>query len=152
MKIDTEQIDHQHPPEPECQINQTQCEGTPIEYVCHECGTPMCATCAEGLRHQPQLFTYSTINGEENERVQVHCPDCAESHTYQTVHFAAGGVGVLLGALVLFFGGLSLFTLPFGLLLLAIGVALIGGEIWLKRSTDPPSSDTESSISDTMES
>jgi hypothetical protein len=133
MHVDTDQLDGEYPPEPDCQVNEKNCTFD-IDYLCHECGKPLCKNCAVGVRHQPQMFKYSRFNAEQDDRVQMHCPEHANGHKLDQAKLAGGGGGVLLGLLILYLGGVSAITLLIGLPLLVIGGYLLYNEYNLKRN------------------
>lgn len=132
MQVNTNRTESTYPPEPECQVNSGDCTFEPVSYLCHECGRKLCANCAVGIRHQPRMFKYRGIGREENERVEMHCPDCARSHEYNTTILGAGGGGAVLGLLLLGISGGSPALVAVGLVLLAIGGYLLYNEYQLK--------------------
>lgn len=133
MHIDTSKLKGEYPPEPECQVNSKDCTFTPIHALCHECGRKVCEECAVGIRHQPQMFKYLHRDGASEDRVQLHCPDCANSHTYNVQVLGAGVGGVVLGLLLLAVGGSSAIVLLLGLIALVAGGFLLYKEYDLKR-------------------
>lgn len=136
MHVDTEQLDGNYPKEPECTVNSNDCSFTPIHSLCHECGRELCADCAVGVRHQPTMFKYTRIGQETDERVQMHCPACADEHGFNTTVLAAGGGGVALGALILGLGASSAIAILIGLVLLSVGGYLLYNEYQLKEKLD----------------
>jgi len=136
MHIDTDQLDGDYPPQPECQVNSGDCTFTPVGFLCHECGRKLCAECAVGIRHQPQMFKYLGLGREEDERVQTHCPDCARRHDYNTTILGAGAGGAVLGLLLLGISNGAAALVVVGLLLLAVGAYLLYKEYNLKTELD----------------
>lgn len=136
MYIDTDQLENEYPPEPECRANEKECTFTPVSYLCHECGGKLCSNCAVGIRHQPQLFKYERIGAKKNESVQMHCPDCAASHSYDTTKLGAGIGGIVLGLLIYYLGGVGTVTLGLGTNLLVVGGFLLYNEHMLKQELD----------------
>ena len=133
MHIDTDQLDGEYPPEPECDVNQKDCRFDPVEFTCHQCGKNLCQNCAVGVRHQPQLIKYNRIQRENNERVQMHCPDCTDTHEYDIRKLAAGLGGIVLGAGILYALELSAVTGVIALLSIAVGIGLLYHEYNLKQ-------------------
>ncbi len=138
MRINTDKLDEGgYPPEPECQVNSKDCSFDPIHALCHECGRQLCEDCAVGVRHQPRMFKYLHIDGATKDRAQLHCPDCAASHTWNTTIFAAGGGAALLGLLLLVaVGAQSIPVAVLGLIILGVGGYLLYNEYDLKRELD----------------
>lgn len=136
MHIDTSKLKGEYPPEPECQVNSKDCTFTPIHALCHECGRKVCEDCVVGVRHQPRMFKYLHREGASEDRVQLHCPDCAGSHTYNTAVLGAGGGGVGLGLFLLYFGGGSAVILLLALICVAVGGYLLYKEYDLKTKLD----------------
>jgi hypothetical protein len=133
MHIDRNKLNGEYPPELECQVNSKDCSFTPVHSLCHECGRRLCEDCAVGIRHQPQMFKYTHSDAEGSDRVQLHCPDCASSHGYNTTVIGAGVGAVLLGLLfVLFLTSVSPVFAVIGLAALAAGGYLLYNEHQLK--------------------
>lgn len=137
MHIDASKLDGEYPPEAECQVNNKDCSFKPIHAMCHDCGRKICKDCALGVRHQPRMFKYRHSEGETEDRVELHCPDCAESHTYDTTKVAAGGGAAAVGVLLLVAVGVS----PWPVLLIALVAIVAGGyllynEYQLKSEVD----------------
>jgi transcription elongation factor Elf1 len=135
MHIDTDQLDGDYPPRPECEINQRDCRFDPVEFTCHQCGKTLCQNCAVGVRHQPQLIKFNRIQREDDERVQMHCPDCAKTHAFDVRKLAAGVAGIVIGAGILALG-FSLPTAAVALIAAAVGVGLLYHEYSLKQKLD----------------
>lgn len=123
MHIDASKLDGEYPPEPECQVNSKDCSFKPIHALCHECGRKICEDCVVGVRHQPRMFKYTHSEGASEDRVELHCPDCAASHTYDTTKVAAGSGGIAVGLLLLLIVGAS----PWPVLLIALAALTVGG-------------------------
>ncbi|QZA88561.1 hypothetical protein K0C01_12395 [Salinarchaeum sp. IM2453] len=136
MHIDTDQLDGEYPPEPECEVNQRDCEFKPVTYLCHECGRKLCEECAVGVRHQPQIAKYEQFGEAQDERVQMHCPSCAEAHEYDQQKIAAGAGGVFVGLLFFWIIGFNLITLILGAPILLGGGFLLYKEYELKSKVD----------------
>jgi len=137
MHIDTSKLKGDYPPEPECQVNSKECSFKPIHALCHECGRKLCEDCAVGIRHQPRMFKYSHRDGATEDRVEFHCPDCADSHTYNLQAVGAGAGGVAIGLLLLLTVGASpLPALFIALVALAVGGYLLYNEYQLKEKLD----------------
>lgn len=138
MRINTDKLDEGgYPPEPECQVNSKDCSFDPIHALCHECGRRLCENCGIGVRHQPQMFKYFHIDGATEDRAQLHCPDCAASHTWNTTILAAGGGAALLGLLlVVAAGAQSIPIAVIGLIILGVGGYLLYNEYNLKQELD----------------
>ena len=132
MHIDTDQLDGEYPAKPECQVNSGDCTFTPISFLCHECGRKLCTDCAVGIRHQPQLFKYLGLGRETDERAQMHCPDCARHHNYNTTVLGAGGGGLVLGLALLALSDGAAPLVGLGVVLLAVGGYLLYNEYQLK--------------------
>lgn len=133
MHIDTDQLENEYPPEPECKVNEKECVFTPVRYLCHECGTELCTECAVGVRHQPQMFKYKRIGATTNERAQMHCPDCAAGHSYEKTKLGAGIGGIVVGFAILYLGGLGVLSGLLGVGLVVAGAALLYKEHMLKQ-------------------
>lgn len=137
MHIDKNKLNGEYPPELECQVNSKDCSFTPVHSLCHECGRRLCEECAVGIRHQPQMFKYTHSNGEESDRVQLHCPNCADSHDYDTTAIAAGAGASLVGLLlVVFLTSVSPIFAVIGLAALAGGGYLLYNEHQLKTELE----------------
>lgn len=137
MHVDTNKLDGEYPPEPECQLNSSECSFKPVHSLCHECGRKLCEECAVGIRHQPQIFKYVHSAGESNDRVQYHCSDCARSHEYNTTILGAGAGGIVLGILILgLLGSWSFVFVLLGLVSLLAGGYLLYNEYTLKTDLD----------------
>jgi hypothetical protein len=132
MHIETSQTGNTYPPEPECQVNSGDCTFQPVSYLCHECGRKLCENCAVGIRHQPRMLKYRGVGRETNERVEMHCADCARTHSYNTTILAAGGGGALVGLALLGISNGSAALIVLGLILLAVGGYLLYNEYKLK--------------------
>lgn len=134
MHIDTSKLDGEYPPEPECQVNSSECSFTPVYALCHECGRKLCEECAVGVRHQPQIFKYTHDSSDGDERVQYHCSDCAQSHGYNTTNLLAGAGGVALGLVfLLVLYDISAIFIFLGLVLAGLGGYLLRTEYTLKQ-------------------
>jgi hypothetical protein len=137
MHIDKNKLNGEYPPELECQVNSKDCSFTPVHSLCHECGRRLCEDCAVGVRHQPQMFKYSHTDGAESDRVQLHCPDCADSHGYNMSVVGAGAGSVVLGFLMLvFLNSVSMLFVVLGLVALAAGGYVLYNEHQLKTELD----------------
>jgi uncharacterized membrane protein YebE (DUF533 family) len=69
------------------------------------------------------MFKYTHSEGASEDKVELHCPDCAASHTYNTTKLAAGGGGVFIGLLLIFTVGAS----PWPLLFISLAALVAGG-------------------------
>jgi len=136
MQIDADQPNGEYPPQPECEVNTGDCSFTPVSYLCHECGIKLCADCAVGVRHQPRMFKYDGIGEGDDDRVQMHCPDCADSHGYNTTVLAAGGGASVAGLALLALATAAPVAAVPGLLLLGVGGYLLYKEVNLKAELD----------------
>lgn len=143
MRIDfDDRLDKEYPEPVECKENTTDCSFD-ADYVCHECGTPLCTGCVTLVRDQPQLARYSFETTDESgertrEKIQAHCSSCAESHEYdvRTVGITAGAI--LLGLLFVYVGGLDSLVLSLlGLVAAAGGAAVLYREYHLKTDFEP---------------
>jgi hypothetical protein len=128
--VDPDQLDTEYPPEHECEVNNKECEFSPVKYICHECGKRACKECATGVVHQPRLIKYMR-SGDSKE---AHCPECAETHTVRLPFVLGGGLALIIGlAIAVLIGA------PAALLIGGI-IAVIGGytaywEFNLKKKT-----------------
>lgn len=137
MHIDTSKLNGEYPPELECQVNNIDCSFTPIHSLCHECGRRLCEDCAVGIRHQPQMFKYTHKEGDGADRAQFHCPDCANTHGYNTTVLGAGAGAVVLGVILMaFLSSVSALFIVLGLLALAGGGYMLYNEYQLKAELD----------------
>lgn len=137
MRINMEEdIQKEYPATPECEMNEKECEFTPIEFVCHDCGKKLCVECAVGIKHQPQFnkYKFTTDTGDETESI-VHCPECAEKHSYNKGILALGGSILAIGLISFVFQSMAGFIV--GAILALIGTSLGIREYDLKRERDP---------------
>jgi len=134
MHLDTSKLNEDYPPKPECEANENDCTFTPVHAMCHECGRKLCEECTVGIRHQPQMFKYTHKEGSTEDRVQLHCSDCAQSHTFNMTVLAGAGGAIVFGLLLFGLGG----SIPvlLGLISLSIGGYLGYKEISLKKKLD----------------
>jgi hypothetical protein len=133
MRINLDdRLDKEYPEPSECEVNDRNCEYT-VDTVCHECGTVACDACSVGVRHQPQLSKYTYPQGQDTERIQQHCPDCALEHTLNPRNLAVGGGGVTLGLLFVGLGGTNTLALTLtGIVIITFGAYLLRYEYRLK--------------------
>jgi hypothetical protein len=131
MHIDTSKLKGEYPPEPECQVNSKECSFKPIHALCHDCGRKLCEDCAVGVRHQPRMFKYTHRDGTTEDRVELHCQECANSHSYNLQVIGAGAGGVAIGLLLLFTVGAS----PLPVLFLALAALGVGGYLLYNEYT-----------------
>jgi hypothetical protein len=137
MHIDKNKLNGEYPPELECQVNSKDCSFTPVHSLCHECGRRLCDDCAVGVRHQPQMFKYTRTEGTDSGRVQLHCPDCADSHEYNPTVLGAGAGALLLGlVLIALLSSASPIFIVVGLIALGGGGYLLYNEQQLKSKLD----------------
>lgn len=143
MRIDfDDRLDTEYPDSIDCTENTTDCTFD-ADYVCHECGTPLCAACVTLIRDQPHLMRYSYDTMDDDgeptrETVQAHCGACADAHAYdrRTVGLTAGAI--LVGLLLVAVGGLgSLGLSAVGLGAAAAGAAVLYREYQLKTHFSP---------------
>lgn len=126
----------EYPAGKECQVNAGKCRFE-VDYLCHECGRQLCANCAIGVNHQPQLFKYVGLNSSSDERTQAHCPDCTAGHDWNTTVLGLAGGGVLLGLILLLLGGTDTLAVTFiGLVLVTLGGIFGYNEYGLKKERD----------------
>ena len=62
------QWDKEYPEPTQCLENDTVCDFD-VERICHECGKPLCESCAVGIRHQPRLVKYRSRDLGEEKRI-----------------------------------------------------------------------------------
>jgi len=126
----------EYPASQECQVNAGECTFD-VDYLCHECGRQLCENCAIGIKHQPQLLKYLGPEIGEEDRTQVHCPDCTRGHDWNTTVLAFAGGSVVLGLLLLYFSGGSPIAIALIALLLVLSGSYLGyNEYELKKERD----------------
>lgn len=128
VAIDPDQLDTEYPPKHECEVNDKECEFSPVEYVCHECGKRACEECAVGVVHQPRLIKY-VLNGDEKE---AHCPECAETHTVRLPFVLGGGLAFIIGLAIAALIGAPAAIL-IGVIIAGIGIYTAYWEFNLKK-------------------
>lgn len=134
MRIDfDDRLDTTFPKEAECAVNDNDCEFKPVQAVCHQCGKELCGECGVGVRHQPQLIKYTYQTPDDQERIQMHCPDCAQVHSWNVMYLGGGAVAVVVGLAMLSTGGA---ILALGLLAILVGGFLLRNEYRLKKKLD----------------
>jgi len=128
MRIsDTDRLETDYPERNKCEINNKECEFSPVSYICHECGTMLCSECAVGVIHQPQLVEYE----QNDEKKQAHCPDCASKHSLRLPVIGGGAAAVLVGLLLAVL--LEPVSILIGLVIIGAGAYILRREFTLKK-------------------
>lgn len=127
--------DKSYPEESQCLENDTSCSFD-VEYVCHDCGKPLCHSCAVGIAHQPQLVRYRRAKRGDRVKLQWHCrdEDCLRPHFIDNQRIMMGAGGIILGLLLFrFTGGSPWLFAVLALIGLLGGAGLIYNEFRLKN-------------------
>lgn len=95
--------DKPYPEQKDCLENTKICTFD-VEYICHECGKPLCEKCSVGIRHQPRLVKFFRKSGtQEEDRIEWHCqdPECLREHHIQSIKFVGGIGAIIIGILLI---------------------------------------------------
>lgn len=76
------------------------------------------------------------MEGGNTDRTQLHCPNCADTHDYNTTVLAAGGGAAVLGLVFVALGSISSVLILLGLIALASGGYLLYNEYQLKKEIE----------------
>lgn len=138
--------DKPYPEQEECLENTRICSFD-VEYICHECGKPLCPDCAVGIRHQPRLVKFwRTDRQGQQDRTEWHCqePECLQPHHVTTKKMAAGLGGVVLGLLILYAVGGSFLPLT---LIALLGIIAGGYLVYTEWQLKDPQNEEMSFLS-----